>query len=222
MHWLPVCVRCYRDDDWLDPALIRYGRCHPGLGLSLWGKSCKFSTLSDISFTLFQSFRKIVWHLSKDDLVMSFHSIFGSKNGKCSKVSKMHTAQFGRKGKKKTLEDVKLHAVKWAISICKLYDYPQKQKKIVFWDAYGVHLFDCPGTEDMLLTRQALRGRRHPQGAGGHKVAPLYFSRNISATRKRRNAKLCTHLPEYLADVVCQFSGGPISDDVTVTSEVRS
>ena len=66
-------------------------------------------------------------------------------------------------------------------------------------------------------------GRRHPRGdgGGGHKVPPLYFSRNISATRKRRSAKLCTHLPEYLAEVVCKFGADRISDDVTVTSEVR-
>ena len=74
------------------------------------------------------------------------------------------------------------------------------------------------------LTRQALGvgATLEALGGGGHKVAfPLYFSRNISATRKRRNAKLCTHLPEYLAEVVCKFGADPISDDVTVTSEVR-
>ena len=65
-------------------------------------------------------------------------------------------------------------------------------------------------------------GWRHPQGAGGHKVAPLYFSCNISTTRKHRNAKRCTHLPEYLAEVMCEFGAGPMSDDLTVTSEVRS
>ena len=65
-------------------------------------------------------------------------------------------------------------------------------------------------------------GRRHPWGAGGgHKVASLYISRNISATRERRNAKLCTHLPDYLAEVVCNFDADPTSDDVTETSEVR-
>ena len=66
-------------------------------------------------------------------------------------------------------------------------------------------------------------GRRHPRGAGGRglKVTPLYFPRNISATRTRRSAKLCTHLLEFLAEVVCKFGADPISDDVTVMSEVR-
>ena len=73
----------------------------------------------------------------------------------------------------------------------------------------------------IILTRQALGvgATREALGAG-HKVAPLYFSRDISATRKRRSAKLCTHLPEYLAEVMCKFGADPISDDVTVTSEV--
>ena len=72
------------------------------------------------------------------------------------------------------------------------------------------------------LTRQALGVRASREALGGrHKVAPLYFSRNVSATRKRRNAKLSTHLPEYLAEVMCKFGADPISDDVTVTLEVR-
>ena len=73
-----------------------------------------------------------------------------------------------------------------------------------------------------VLTRQALGvGATHEALGGGIKLPPLYFSRNISATRKRRSAKLCTHLPEYLAEVMCKFGADPISDDVTVTSEVR-
>ena len=58
-------------------------------------------------------------------------------------------------------------------------------------------------------------------GGGGIKLHPLYFSPNISATPKRRNAELCTHLPEYLAEVVSTFDADPVSHDVTVTSEVR-
>ena len=70
-----------------------------------------------------------------------------------------------------------------------------------------------------LLTRQALGvcATHEPLG-GGHKVAPLCFSRNISATQRRRDAKLCTHLPEYLAQVVCKFGVDRIQRDVTVTS----
>ena len=51
---------------------------------------------------------------------------------------------------------------------------------------------------------------RHPPAAGGgHKVAPLYFCEDV-ATRRDREAKLCTHLPEYLAEVVFKFDVDPI------------
>ena len=46
---------------------------------------------------------------------------------------------------------------------------------------------------------------RHPPAAGGHKVAPLYFCDDIVATPRDREAKHCTHLPEYLAKVVSKF-----------------
>ena len=52
----------------------------------------------------------------------------------------------------------------------------------------------------------------------GIKLPHLYFLRNISATRKRRDAKLCTQLPKYLAQIVCDFGVDPIFGDVTVTS----
>ena len=45
---------------------------------------------------------------------------------------------------------------------------------------------------------------------GGHIVAPLYFCDDIVATRRDREAKLCTHLPEYLAEVVSKFCIDPI------------
>ena len=66
-------------------------------------------------------------------------------------------------------------------------------------------------------------GRRHPRGAGGrgYKVDPVYFSVNISSKRKRKSAKLCTHLPETPGEVVYKFGANPISDDVTVMSEVK-
>ena len=52
---------------------------------------------------------------------------------------------------------------------------------------------------------------RHPPAAGGHKVAPpLYFYDDIVATRKDREAKLRTHLPEYIAKVVSKFDVDPI------------
>ena len=74
-----------------------------------------------------------------------------------------------------------------------------------------------------VLTRQALDvGATHEVlGGGGHKVAALYFSCNISAAHKCRNAKPGTQPPENLAEVICKFSANPISDDVTVTSEVK-
>ena len=63
---------------------------------------------------------------------------------------------------------------------------------------------------------------RHPPAAGGgHKVAPLYFCNDVVGMRKGREAKLCTHLSEYLAEVVFKFGVDPISNDVTVTSEVK-
>ena len=45
---------------------------------------------------------------------------------------------------------------------------------------------------------------RHPPaaGGGGIKLPPLYFCDDIVATRCDREAKLCTHLPEYLVEVV--------------------
>ena len=42
-------------------------------------------------------------------------------------------------------------------------------------------------------------------GGGGHIVAPLYFCDDIIATRRDREAKLCTYLSEYLAEVVSKF-----------------
>ena len=45
---------------------------------------------------------------------------------------------------------------------------------------------------------------------GGHKVAPLYFCDDIVATRRDRKAKLRTHLPEYLPEVVSKFGVDPI------------
>ena len=44
-----------------------------------------------------------------------------------------------------------------------------------------------------------------PAAGGGHIVAPLYFCDDIAATRRDREAKVCTHLPEYLAQVVSKF-----------------
>ena len=77
----------------------------------------------------------------------------------------------------------------------------------------GLSAWVNPGVLGVGVTHEALGGIKLPH--------PLYFSRNISAMRKRRSAKLCAHLPEYLAEVVCKFGANPISDDVTVTSEVK-
>ena len=47
---------------------------------------------------------------------------------------------------------------------------------------------------------------RHPPAAGGGiKLPPLYFYDDIVATRRDREAKLRTHLPEYLAEGVSKF-----------------
>ena len=62
---------------------------------------------------------------------------------------------------------------------------------------------------------------RHPPAAGGHKVVPLYFCEDIVATHRVREAKLCIHLPEYLAEVVFKFGVDTILNDVTVTSAVK-
>ena len=52
---------------------------------------------------------------------------------------------------------------------------------------------------------------RHPPAAGGgHKVAPLYFYDDSVATRRDRETKLRTHLPEYLAEVASKFGVDPI------------
>ena len=74
----------------------------------------------------------------------------------------------------------------------------------------------------LALTLQALGGRRRAthEALGDIKLPP-YLSRNISAMRKHRNAKLCTHLPKYLAEVMCKFGANPMSDDVTEISEVK-
>ena len=62
-----------------------------------------------------------------------------------------------------------------------------------------------------MLTLQplGLRATRQLLG-GGHKVAPLYFYDDIVGTRRDREAKLCTRLPEYLAEVVSKFGVDPI------------
>ena len=52
--------------------------------------------------------------------------------------------------------------------------------------------------------------RPPPAAEVGHKVAPLYFYDDIFATRRDREAKLRTHLPEYLAKVVSKFGVDPI------------
>ena len=62
-----------------------------------------------------------------------------------------------------------------------------------------------------LLTRQplGLRATRQPL-RGGIKLPPLYFCDDIVAMRRDRETKLCTHFPEYLAEVVSKFGVDPI------------
>ena len=51
------------------------------------------------------------------------------------------------------------------------------------------------------------RATRQPLGAYS---SPLYFCDDIVVTRRDREVKLCTRLPEYLAEVVSKFSVEPI------------
>ena len=87
------------------------------------------------------------------------------------------------------------------------------QSKLTF---YEYILVECSSTFKVLLspnaladwpllTRQPLGPRATRQPLGGHKVAPLYLCDDIVATRRDREAKLFTHLPEYLADVMSKF-----------------
>ena len=67
-------------------------------------------------------------------------------------------------------------------------------------------LYDHLALLDIIqLTRQPLGLRATRQPLGGHTVAPLYFCDDIVATRRDRKAKLCIHLPEYLAEDVSEF-----------------
>ena len=66
-------------------------------------------------------------------------------------------------------------------------------------------------TENVNLNPATAGPPRHPPAAGGgHKVAPLYFCDDIVATRRDIEAKLCTHLSEYLAEVMSKFGVDPI------------
>ena len=83
------------------------------------------------------------------------------------------------------------------------------------------------GMPSSFLTRQALGvGATRDARGGGHEVAPsltllplLHIcTYNISATRKRRIAKVFSHLPEYLAGVISKFIVSRTSDDVILAS----
>ena len=75
--------------------------------------------------------------------------------------------------------------------------------------------------DDAKINPAAAGPPRHTLAAGGHKVAPLYFRKDIVATRRDRQAKLCTRFPEYLAEVVSKLGVDPVWNDVTVSSEVK-
>ena len=64
------------------------------------------------------------------------------------------------------------------------------------------------------LTRRplGLRATRRLLG-GGYIVAPLHICVDNVATRSDREAKLCTHIPEYIAKIVSKFSVDPIEND---------
>ena len=84
----------------------------------------------------------------------------------------------------------------------------QQQRRLVAH--FGDVILHSPGGQNtwssvISLTRQALGLRATRQPLWGHKVAPLYFYDDIVATRRDREAKLRTHLSEYLAEVVSKF-----------------
>ena len=57
---------------------------------------------------------------------------------------------------------------------------------------------------------------------GKHHHQHAYLAKLTFQNSQTFDAKYCAHLPEYLAEVVCKFCANPISDNVTVTSEVNS
>ena len=83
--------------------------------------------------------------------------------------------------------------------------------RTLFFPEYML-LKDALEKNTMRINPAAAGPPRHPPaaGGGGHKVAPLYFCDDIVATRRDREAKLSTDLPEYLADVVSNFGVDPI------------
>ena len=81
----------------------------------------------------------------------------------------------------------------------------QQRSRMEFRSFAGSGNFQRPAC----LTRRPLGLRATRQPLGGHKVAPLYFEK-IVATRRDREAKICTRLPEYLAEVVFKFGVDPI------------
>ena len=66
-------------------------------------------------------------------------------------------------------------------------------------------------TDGSMLTRRplGLRTTRQPLGRGAYSC-PLYFCDDIVATRRDRKTKRCTHLTEYLAEIVSKFNVDPI------------
>ena len=82
-------------------------------------------------------------------------------------------------------------------------------------------VFSCFSSHALSLNPAAAGPLCHPPAAGvGHIVAPLYFCDDIVARWRHREAKLCTHLFEYLAKIVSKFSVDPIWNGVT-HSDVR-
>ena len=92
-----------------------------------------------------------------------------------------------------------------------LYFWSYSYIKIQFIAPLLVNI-SSPSLNPIYFNPAAAGPPRHPPAAalGGHKVAPLYFCDDIVAMRRDREAKLCTHLSEYLAEVVFKFGVDPI------------
>ena len=86
----------------------------------------------------------------------------------------------------------------------------EQEVRSSFQDFFLILIFLTSLITSLIVNPVGAGGRRQP----GRISCPLYFSHNISATRKRRNAELCIQLPEYLTEVVCKSGANLISDDV--------
>ena len=74
----------------------------------------------------------------------------------------------------------------------------------------------------VILTRRPLGLRATRRLLGGAYSCPLYICVDNVVTRYDREAKLCTHIPKYLDEIMSKFGVDPLCNDVTMMSEVES